>query len=374
MDEQLKAIGDRIRSALPAGMSQGELARRVGMPADAMSRAMNAKRGFSAAELTEIGGVLGLSLHWLVTGQPDPFALRVAARHAFDRVTRERFNRGARDDEPIVKLVARVYGEAFPDGIPASPRLSRDPAAVRDLLGDGFVRDFSKRIEISLGVDVVRVPRLSTDYSLTIGPRNVIVLATDQWWFRSNWSLAHELGHLVLSHHLDDAAAREEQEKEQEDAADAFAADLLLPRDVVLKMASEATSVEGLARFVWETGVSTPALRTRLAYLHPRVSSEITEALELSTPKLLRAGAEAIGDGFAGASTISERKQEAAVRRWPADLVAALTDQVEAGNADPQLLADVLDVDVDEIDFPEPPSEEEAAAHYAEMISGSLGE
>lgn len=374
MDEQLKAIGDRIRSALPAGMSQGELARRVGMPADAMSRAMNAKRGFSAAELTEIGGVLGLSLHWLVTGQPDPFALRVAARHAFDRVTRERFNRGARDDEPIVKLVARVYGEAFPDGIPASPSLSRDPAAVRDLLGDGFVRDFSKRIEISLGVDVVRVPRLSTDYSLTIGPRNVIVLATDQWWFRSNWSLAHELGHLVLSHHLDDAAAREEQEKEQEDAADAFAADLLLPRDVVLKMASEATSVEGLARFVWETGVSTPALRNRLAYLHQDVSPDIQEALELSTPKLLRAGAQAIGDGFAGASAISERKQEAAVRRWPADLVAALTDQVEAGNADPQLLADVLDIDVDEMDFPDPPSEEEAAAHYAEMISGSLGE
>ncbi len=370
MDEQLKAIGDRIRSALPAGMSQGELARRVGMPADAMSRAMHAKRGFSAAELTEIGGVLGLSLHWLVTGQPDPFALRVAARHAFDRVTRERFNRGARDDEPIVKLVARVYGEAFPDGIPASPSLSRDPAAVRDLLGDGFVRDFSKRIEISLGVDVVRVPRLSTDYSLTIGPRNVIVLATDQWWFRSNWSLAHELGHLALGHHLDEGGSNDEQEND----ADGFASELLLPRNAVLAKSWEDMSVEDLARFVWEAGVSTPTLRTRLAYLHPRVSSEITEALELSTPKLLRAGAEAIGDGFAGASAISERKQEAAVRRWPADLVAALTDQVEAGNADPQLLADVLDIDVDEMDFPEPPSEEEAAAHYAEMISGSLGE
>lgn len=372
MNEQLKEIGSRIRSAMPAGMSQGELARQVDMPPDALSRAMNAKRGFSAAELTGIGGLLGVSLHWLITGQPDPFALRVAARHAYDPATRQRSNRGARDDEPVVALVARCFEEAFPGGIPASPEPPAGPAGIRDLLGEGFVREFSKRIEIKLGIDVVRVPRLTTDYSLTIGPRKVVVLAAGQWWFRSNWSLAHELGHLVLSHDLDDAAAREEQEKEQEDAADTFAADLLLPRDVVFKMASEATSVEGLARFVWETGVSTPALRNRLAYLHQDVSPDIQEALELSTPKLLRAGAQAIGDGFAGASAISERQQEAAVRRWPASLVAALTDQVEAGNADPQLLADVLDVDVSEIDYPDPPSEEEAAAHYAEMISGSL--
>ncbi len=367
MDGRLKEIGDRIRGGMPEGMSQGELARRVGMAPDALSRAMNGKRGFSAVELTAIGEELGQSLHWLITGRPDPFELRLAARSSYDPVTRSRSNPGERDDRPVIDQVVRVYREAYPDGAPVSPDIPVDAGVLRAELGQGFVREFSKRVEALLKIDIVRLPMVSTDYSLMVGRRKVILLATNQNWFRSNWSLAHELGHFALGHHLDAARRTEQQENE----ADEFASTLLLPEAEMRSRNWGAMSAAQLARFIWDSGVSREAVQKRLAYLRINPSREVAEALGgFSTPKLLRDHADVLADGYSGKGAIGERQQEALARRWPAEVIAELTARVESGEADPWFAAQVLDVPVDELDYPEPPTEEEAAARYAEMVGG----
>ena len=78
-------VGVRIRAAMPAGMSQRQLAERAGMTPDALSRALNGQRGLSPTEVAKIAETLGADTHWLITGAPDPFSLTVAARHASGR-------------------------------------------------------------------------------------------------------------------------------------------------------------------------------------------------------------------------------------------------------------------------------------------------
>lgn len=89
---------------------------------------------------------------------------------------------------------------------------------------------------------MIRLPMLSTDYSLTIGSRAIIALATTPNWFRSNWSLAHELAHLALGHHNGDQLPCEAEEL----PADEFAANPLLPEELVRQHDWQAMGEQGV--------------------------------------------------------------------------------------------------------------------------------
>jgi hypothetical protein len=209
---------------------------------------------------------------------------------------------------------------------------------------------------------VVRISGLTTDYSLRIGQRAVILLATMPSWFRSNWSLAHELGHLALGHHDRDGSTAERNER----PADQFAANLLLPSDLMTSANWREMDERSLARFLWETGVSTEALKNRLASLQLKPSAEVGAALTRSTPKLIRAFA--AGDELiSGEKAVALRERQASTRVVPSTLVEALHRQVEAGEASPEVLAWTLDVPVDEIDFPEP-DDDALAEKYSQML------
>ncbi|OJZ63500.1 helix-turn-helix domain-containing protein [Mycolicibacterium diernhoferi] len=349
MDAELKAVGDRIRSRLPLGMSQKRLAEKAGMTPDALSRALNGQRGFSSTELARLADELGADVYWMITGRDDPRKVEIAARHKWDPKHRRRDNPGRDVDEAVLGQVIAAYQAAFPSGPPASRALPKNPLALRELLGEAFVRDFSDEVENKLGVDIVRIAGLTTDYSLRIGSRSIIILATTPRWFRSNWSLAHELGHLALGHH----DGLSSTDRKNEGPADSFAANLLLPSEEVSNENWDRKDEAGLARYLWFTGVSTQALRNRLAALQIKPAAAVEDALVHTTPRLIRAHAETewmIG----GEAAVSLREQQASTRLVPAVLVDALHREVEAGNASPELLAWALDVPVDEIEFPEP--------------------
>ncbi|SHT65365.1 Domain of uncharacterised function (DUF955) [Mycobacteroides abscessus subsp. abscessus] len=362
MDAELEAVGGRIRSRLPLGMSQKRLAEKAGMTPDALSRALNGQRGFSSTELARIADELGADVYWLITGRDDPRKVEIAARHKWDATQRKRDNPGRDADEAVLGRVIAAYQAAFPSGPPASRALPKNPRALRDLLGEAFVREFSHAVENKLGVDVVRIAGLTTDYSLRIGARSIIILATTPRWFRSNWSLAHELGHLALGHHDGNAST----DQRNEGPADQFAANLLLPSDEMSYENWDTKDESGLARFLWSAGVSTHALRNRLDALEIKPSAAVEEALNGSTPRLIRAYAGAewmIGDEAA----VTLREQQASTRLVPPVLVDALHQQVEAGNASPEFLAWALAVPVDEIDFPEPDDADFAASYAARL-------
>ncbi|MBO0855117.1 MAG: ImmA/IrrE family metallo-endopeptidase [Nocardia sp.] len=359
MDERLTAVGDRIRSLMPSGMSQRVLAGRAGMKPDALSRALNGQRGFSSSELAMIAEELDADLYWLATGNEDPHRVQIAARHSWDANLRVSTNPGRSSDDAILARVVDVYNATFPDGPPPSQALTDSVARMREILGEDFVRTFGAVVEDRLGVDVVRLPGLTTDYSLTIGERAVVLLATTPSWFRSNWSLAHELAHLALGHHN---ATAEPAEKD-EAPANRFAAELLLPKDVVKRERWDRMDERGLANFLWRTGVSTAALKNRLDGLHIEVPPSFAATLQESTPKLIRTHAEVVG----GAQEITVRQQDSSARRFPFAVVDALQRRVDAGAVSPEYLAWVLDVPVDEIDFPEPDDEQFADA-YVERL------
>jgi len=116
-----------------------------------------------------------------------------------------------------------------------------------------------------LGIDVVRIAELSTAYSFTVGGRPAIAVPATGNWFRENWDIAHELGHLIMGHH-DDGLAQGDADR-HEAAANAFAAELLLPATDLSVVDWDATGDDGLAALVWSWGVSTDALCRRLCTL-----------------------------------------------------------------------------------------------------------
>lgn len=345
-------IGARVREAMSDhGIKQVELARRVEMAEDALSRAINGKRGFASIELARIAEVLSVDIHWLITGEPDPLAVRFVARHSYDAERRAYENHGEDADQEIRDVVELAYRQAQPwlghqtTGLPGSVD------AVREALGPDFVRSFADATEQLLGVDVLRLPGLSTAYSFVIKDRRVAVLGTNANWFRSNWDLAHEIGHLV---HQDADVANNRPDDVTERRANRFAAELLLPRAVLAAVNWEVAGEDEVASFLWRTGVSTAALKNRLNALELPAPACLNVAPLPATQALLRRHqvtlpAETLPNSdLPVLDQITHRMTAAAERRVPADLATALFAGVAAGRLNPGALNWLLGVADDE--------------------------
>ncbi len=108
----MNEIAARVKEALAAsGLTQAELARRAAMKEPAMSKALGGVRSFAAVELAEIASVLDVSLHHLITGEPDPFEVRAAARHSFDHAVRS-YASDAEPDRAVLEDIALLYRQA----------------------------------------------------------------------------------------------------------------------------------------------------------------------------------------------------------------------------------------------------------------------
>lgn len=367
METQLADVGRRIRESMGT-RTQRALADAADITPDALSRALNGARGFSLSEITRIAQVLSVDVAWLITGAPDPHRVEFAARHAWDADTRQRSNPREADDAPLLDSIVDLYRAAFPNAAPSSRPLPGSAAEVRAALGDDFVGRFAQIVEQELDVDIVRIADLSTAYSLRLGGRGIIVLNTTPNWFYSNWSLAHELGHLALGHH-DESDGRQKGEAtldQHEREANAFAADLLLPEDLMRAQPWATMTLDQLSAFLWATGVSTKPLRYRIQNLRITVADEVASAMESSTFDVLRSAAAQLQPPLTNSRAVAERRQQATAIRYPLALVEALTTQVERGAADPRMLASVLTISVDEVfdtfDIPEEETDEETAA------------
>ncbi|GAB2572710.1 ImmA/IrrE family metallo-endopeptidase [Kribbella endophytica] len=344
----MTSIGARVHRSIEQALPttrQRDIADKVGMTPDAFSRALNDKRAFSSVELALLADLLDADLHWLITGQADPHRIKIAARHEFDHVTGERRVPGREHDDAELGNVALAYRQAYPNAEHPSATLPTSVDALRTALGDDYVRGFADRVEQRLDVDVVRLAGLTTDYSFTIGGRHVILLAARANWFRSNWSLAHELAHLALRHHdVDDANGG------QEAAANAFAAELLLPKAGLAGVDWQVISPADLAQFVWNAGVSCDALVRRLGNLQLPLSPKVRQLLDAPTQRLLRQHLGAVdepatrsGPFVLPVDPITERMNASAVRRFPLSLQDAHAQRIALGELAPGTLAWMLD-------------------------------
>jgi hypothetical protein len=349
----MSGIGDRVLQSLERinpRLRHWEVAERIGMTPDAFSRALAGKRNFASIEIARLAELIGADLHWLITGQPDPNRLSVAARHYFDHATGRRTIPGREGDEQTLADIALAYRQAYPEPmrLPAWPE---SPTDVRDALGPDFVRPFADRLERHLGVGVVRVTELSTAYSFNVGGRPVIAVPATGNWFRENWDIAHELGHLVEGHHDDGISADESDQHEA--AANGFAAELLLPAGIVQGEDWAPMGEARLARIVWQWGVSTDALSRRFSALVSQAPDVVARWASQPTQRLLRYHLPPESDH----DQITRRMDQAAQRRFPLSLQEAHLERVASGAIGTAALAWMLGIDAAtlEVDAPEIP-------------------
>ncbi|MBI9113795.1 helix-turn-helix domain-containing protein [Sanguibacter suaedae] len=351
-------INERVRSLVQGrGIVQKTLAAEIGMTTDALSRALGGYRGFSALELARVAELLDVNVYELITGEQDPAKVRVAARHSFDHDTGTYSNGTFDSDDDHLEDIRLAYVQAYPKGDAPASVLPDSPDTVRGALGEGFVRRLADLLEQHLGVDVVRIPKLGTAYSMMLGNRAVIVVPASGNWFRENWDIAHELGHLVDgSMGVGDVA---------EAAANAFAASLLLPESQVRAVEWRTLTVEALGELVWDWGVSTDALRRRLSSLNVAVPAAVGEWLSVTTPQLLR------GRSLPAArwGDLIARKREAAARRFPTSLINEHERAIAEGRLGKGTLAWMLGVEVDELEVAEP----ELRRGTVDELAGMLG-
>jgi transcriptional regulator with XRE-family HTH domain len=345
----MSEIGERVAAFLRERhpkQTQRELAKSIGMTPDALSRSLNGERKFSAGELAEIADLLGADVHWLITGEPAPYRVVLAARHDYDHATGVRDVPGREDDTHVLEDVALVYRQAYQAESSATPPLPRPVEAVREILGEGFVRPFVERLEGRLGVDVVRLAEISTGWSFSLAGHSVIVLPATGNWFRENWSLAHELAHLSLGHHAQ--ANDEPVAASNEAAANSFAAELLLPANTVKAIDWPNISPDKLAGLIWDWGVSTDALSRRLASLRIPVPDMVAAWAAQPTQRLLRRHWDGLPE------QITRRMDDAATRRFPVALQARHLKQIENGALGKATLAWMLGVHQEDLELDEP--------------------
>ena len=206
-------------------------------------------------------------------------------------------------------------------------------ARARCALGEDFVSCFYDRVESALGVEVIVVPLSKDGYSLTLGGHKVIVLAATGHWFRSNFTLAHELGHLLVE------GASSRDGKAAENMANAFAADLLMPVERICSVDWAQAKAATVARVVWDLGVSTQVLGVRLRFLGVTPSDEACSALVGSTDALMRTS---LASSVASPADVSARVQYSARRRFPERVVTGLRRAVADGDAPQASLSWVL--------------------------------
>jgi Zn-dependent peptidase ImmA (M78 family)/transcriptional regulator with XRE-family HTH domain len=343
-------IGERARARIAVvatGIPQLQIAAAVGMTPDAFSRALGGSRGFSAAELARLAEYLRTSMHWLVTGEPDPFTIAVAARHEYDHVA------GMHRAVVVLRDVALSYQQvharlAAPRENPTEPWTAAGARAALELAsGPGFVRTFAEAIELTFGIDVVRIGGVPRGYSLmSMGHKAIVVGETGNWFFQ-NWSMAHELGHLLIGD-MTDLSGAERNAARDEVAANAFAAELLLPEAKMRRRSWDSIELPEVARILWEAGVSTATLRARLLTLSPSLPERLRPWLDQTTQKVLRQFWQPTNQTLV--DEITERMEGAATRRFPASLIAAHYEAVSAGQLHAGTLAWMLGVDETELE------------------------
>jgi Zn-dependent peptidase ImmA (M78 family) len=336
-------IGARVRErlrALQPPVKQAEMAARLDLAPDAFSRSLNGQRAFTAIELVKLAEELKTSAHWFVTGEPDPFAVTFAGRHTYDPELKDYLLVDWDSVKDARNRVAHAYIQAYGEMPPREPRTriwSAREARARlvEVGGEDFVRALADNLERAFDIDIVRLDGIKPDFALSVLGREVIVLEASAYWFRENFSIAHELAHILLGH-LASADGVTCDDPPAERAANAFAAELLTPKEEFRALEWSTLSPKALAEYVWKAGVSTKMVQARLSSLKLRPAQAITDAVQLKSQVLIQRELPELSDD------VSARMSDARQRRFPEHLVSAHSLAVSTGALPPDTLAWML--------------------------------
>jgi Zn-dependent peptidase ImmA (M78 family)/transcriptional regulator with XRE-family HTH domain len=280
------ALGARIRTLREqAGMQSQELAARLGIDPSAMSNIERGRRLVKTNELVMIAEALAVSPLALLDEDSLPARMPLAARRDGEAST----IKGAAYSRLLA--LSEIHAVLSDAGYPTASKLDQAPQAsqgywktlAEDLaqLLDGYLAvecDGTKRfakladaIEDKLQVDIL-VEKFENDplSGAAISDREfpLIFVNSQHRTPRALFTLAHELGHLLLRHDHDRSITVDDSffgSNQAERQANAFAAAFLMPAtrsDEYIK--NYGLGPESLARMLFDFGVSFESLIFRL--------------------------------------------------------------------------------------------------------------
>lgn len=253
-------VGERVRDArIGAGLSQAELAAALSLDRTMVAKIEAGTRKVDALELTRLAGALDVPLDYFLHRAPAVLSRRAdlsedtttdAGRQAYRLEARleawardvqqllgfgslsasKIYRSGGAADEDEARLVSSRFRTHFQLGLDPIPTLmdvceqAGQFVLVADLPGDGA----SMVVDDELAVAVV---------SRSADPG------------RRRATAAHELGHMVLGDEYSNDIGVNASRRDRESVIDAFAAELLLPSEVVAEVDGRGSLVELAARY-----------------------------------------------------------------------------------------------------------------------------
>jgi transcriptional regulator with XRE-family HTH domain len=250
-----RAIGERLRrTRLIEGMSQAELGKQVGLDRTMVAKIEAGTRRISALELTQISDVLRVPIGYLLVPLPQVLSRRGS-------VMDEDFDSEIAQESGRLEIVLTTWlGDLRqlveldvlrPRPLLVSRRPTDSEASARDIAL--WVREVLRCQLDPIGsllelceragqfVLVTRVP--GEGASVIDGDIAAAVVSLSGDPGRRRATAAHELGHLVVGDEYSNDLGVHASRAEREEVIDAFAAELLLPSQVLTSVASGAGEI-----------------------------------------------------------------------------------------------------------------------------------
>lgn len=256
-DEEWRAIGERLRrTRLIAGMSQAELGKQVDLDRTMIAKIEAGTRRIGALELTQISGALRVPVGYLLEPLPPVLSRRSS-------VVDEDFDSEIAQESGRLEIVLTTWlgdlrqlvelGTLRPQPLLVSERSADSEGSareialwVREVLGyrldpvDSLVELCERAGQFVLVTEVPGEGASVIDGDIAAA---VVSLSGDPG--RRRATAAHELGHLVVGDEYSNDLGVHASRAEREEVIDAFAAELLLPSQV---LSSIDVGMSGISR------------------------------------------------------------------------------------------------------------------------------
>lgn len=347
-------------------LTQDTLASQIGLSRDKLSKSINGVRRFTVGELTSISRVLGVDVGWLIDGGQSPLATRTSFRHVYD--ARDGVRRPpAVAEQADLELVESAYllsGLPVRDefeqvvleiGAEPNPSWSRLKASAVKFCEKwiAFKDSSDPVLELAgfldgMGVDLVilaspMAQRVQT-YSMVIAGQPVIVVHATSAWYSALFGVFHEVAHLLFGHDSMPPVGGQEPHINPEQAANWFAANVLVPGQEVRDFAASSPAMNDFAEFCWAHAVGRATLGFRL------------DSLSLGGGDLpTQVKMTAYWDAVYGSESAA-RKSLWRTPCFPPRIIERHRSLVSTGVIPPDLLSMMTSTPVSDLDVPEPAS------------------
>lgn len=269
------SIHERVKSLIQdSGCTQAQFGERSGIEQTKFSKSLRGLRNFTSLEIATLARDNNVSVDWLLTGEDDEWS--AAARSGSDRVSADGALRKAREyvtmrrdlrEFGIIRpwkldTVAGPKGRRWVEQGQAMAHEAR--RVIRDAHSDG---DLPALIEQAFQIDVAIQDLGGLDgIAVSTDSARLIAASPSTVPGRQRFTLMHELAHLLAS---DDQQLHQDVDVfakggEGEVRANAFAAEILMPSELLETRVSSRIDDDQFAQLTWELQVSPSALAYRL--------------------------------------------------------------------------------------------------------------